>query len=654
MGFVMAVLIAAAALLFGTQLLHWLRVAPGAAWAHALAGFGLGIVLIAYAILLLGLFAALKLIWVIAILAIMIACGVGQWRLVVRAAGAARNYLRATWRNPAQSVVLVFIAIWVLMTLGSALVPPDSGDWDGLSQHLAQAWTYAHEGRVRPLWFDHHSQFPCTMQMLYTAGELADGYLTARLLHWLMGMLSVVWAVLIAQRFLSQGRGGSSVGLWTAFILVSTPIFTWLTGVAYVDLGSTFFALGALYFFLDWALNRTPNALALTGLMLAGGMTVKMQGVALAGVIIIAAAILIISQRRNWRDWGLACALVVIIGGPWYLKSHLITGNPVYPFAYEVFGGKQWTQQQADFYEHHQMAFGYGELPDGKELAQMSFWRKRLLGPREPYKWLIGPVLLTIRPWDFAVDRNLRPQALLLHWIGPLYLLLILLLLVWKRPPAVGLVMWLFLPLWLWWFFSMQYTRYLLPSLVLLCPLAGYSLSQLLSRSGPVRAAAGTVTSLWAVCALVPLVFNLIMAWPIISGKAPWEQYLNATLDVYEPSRYIARYLPEDAVIATYGEPRYYYFERPAVWADPGHSRLFVYETMQTPEDLVNRYRELGITHVLVNRAHTGDLAKATDWPMTLVREAIEARLLRQMGSFSRRQYLLLRIAYATAGDDDS
>ncbi len=652
MGLVMAVLIAAAALLFGTQLLHWLRVAPAGAWAHALAGFGLGIVTIAYAILLLGLFGVLKLVWVAIILAIMIGCGIGQWRVAVRAAGAARNYLAAAWRSPAHCIVLIFIAVSVLMTLGSALMPPDSGDWDGLSQHLAQAWTYANESRVRPLWYDHHSQFPCTMQMLYTAGELADGYITARLLHWLMGMLSVVWAVLIAQRFLGQGRGGSSVGLWTAFIVVSTPIFTWLTGVAYVDLGSAFFALGALYFFLDWALSRTADGLLLAGLLLAGGMTVKMQGVALAGVIMIAAAIVTVSQRRNWRQWVLAGALVVILGGPWYLKSYLITGNPLYPFGYQVFGGKQWTQEQADSYEHHQMAFGYGEIPDAEELKWLSFWQKRLIGPREPYKWLIGPVLLTIRPWDFAVDRSLKAQSLLLHWIGPLYLPLILLLLVWKRPPAVGLVMWVFLPLWLWWFFSMQYTRYFLPSLVLLCPLAGYSLSQLLSRSGPVRAAAGTVTSLWAVCALVPLLLNFVIAWPIITGKATWEQYLNATLDVYEPSRYIARYLPEDAVVATYGEPRYYYFERPVIWADPGHSRLFVYETMQTPQELISRHRELGITHVLVNRAHV-DLQKPDDWVATLLRGSIKEGLLRSMGPFSHRQYLLLRIAHATEGDGD-
>ncbi len=652
MGLVMALAITGAALLFGMQLLQWLRVAPSGTWAHALAGFGLGIVIIAYAILLLGLFAVLKAVWLAAILAVMLACGSSQARTVMPAIGAARSYLSALARRPAHFVVLIFIGLWMLLTLGCALMPPDGGDWDGLSQHLAQAWMYAHEGCVRPLWFDHHSQFPGTMQMLYTAGELVDGYFTARLLHWLMGMLSVVWAVLIAQRFLSE-RAGSNVGLWTAFIMVSTPIFTWLTGVAYVDLGATFFALGALYFFLDWALSRAPKALALTGLMLAGGMTVKMQGLALAGVIMLAAAILTVLQRRGWREWGLACGLVVLLGGPWYLKSYLITGNPVYPFAYELFGGKQWTQEQADFYEHHQMAFGYGEIPDRAQLAQMSFWRKRFLGPREPYKWLIGPVLLTIRPWDFAVDRSLIAQALLLHWIGPLYLPLVLLLLVGKRPPAVGLVMWLLLPLWLWWFFSMQYTRYLLPSLVLLAPLAGYSMAQLFSRSGPVRAAAGTVASLWAVCALVPLVLSFIIAWPIISGRATWEQYLNIKLDVYEPSRYIARYLPEDAVIATYGEPRYYYFERPAIWADPGHSRLFTYETMQTPQELIARYRELGITHVLVNRVHV-DLDNPDDWVIALLRGGFEEGSLQQMGSFSRRQYVLLRVEYGAEAEGGS
>jgi hypothetical protein len=657
-GFLMAAVIVAAALLFGSQLLCWTRLAPREAWPHVLAGFGIGVVTLAYGILLLGLFSALKLLWVALLLLLMVACGVRQWRLVLRASESARRYLSKCWSGTGGRILLVFFGIWLLATLGNALLPPDGGDWDGLSQHLAQAWTYAQEGRVRPLWYDHHSQFPSTMQMLFAAGELADGYFTSRIIEWLMGVFSVVWAVLIAHRFLDTSKDRSAA-LWTAFIVITTPIFTWLTGVSYVDLGLSFFLLGGLYFFLDWVLNRQSGTALAAALMFGGALTVKTQALAVAGVILFAAVLLTIREQRSIRQLAVAALLTLIVGGPWYLKSYLLTGNPVYPFAYEVFGGKLWSYEQAHMYEVHQMAFGYGAMPPEIEMRYLPAWCERFVGPREPYKWLIGPVLLTIRPWDFAVDRSRVQQALLIHWIGPLYLPLILLLLCRHRPRAVAVTLWLFLPLWLWWFYSMQYARYLLPSLLLLAPLVGYSLSRLFVRRGVVATATGTLVVLWALFALLPLYLSFAMAWPAISGQITWDQYLSRVLDVYEPSQYISAHLAEDAVIATYGEPRGYYFQRAVIWADPGHSLLFPYAPMQDAEDLIATYRDLGITHVLINRLHVGDPAERKSWPLELVQEGIESGLLRPVGSFTRHpryvhQYLLLRVADPAAPEPAS
>jgi hypothetical protein len=643
-GLAMAIAVVLAALLFGAQLLSWLRLAPDAPCAHLLAGFGLGMVFLAYAILILGLLSLLTLPWLLAIVLLMIGCGIAQWRLLPSAIRTGAAYLALVGRSVGAKVLIGFAVLWVLLTLGASLLPPNSADWDGLSQHLAQAWTYAHEGCVRPLWHDHHSQFPCTMQMLYTTGMLADGYVTARLLHWLMGLFTVAWAVLIAHHFLGDKHKHNAVGLWAGFVVMSTPAFTWLTGVCYVDLGQTFFTLASLYFFLRWAMEYDETSLLLCALMLAGGMTVKMQGLALAGVFMLASAILTLRQRRSIRPWLAATVVLIVLGGPWYLKSYLLTGNPVYPFAYELFGGKLWSPQQAEFYEVHQLAFGYGEMPPWQPDA--TWWQKRFVGPREPYKWLIGPLMLTIRPWDFAVNPKLVFQSLLVDWIGPLYLPLLLVLLLLKRPPVAGVLLWMLLPLWLWWFFSMQYSRYLLPSLLLVAPLAGYVLSVLTSRQGAVRAATITLVCVWAVASLAQPMLDLTMAGTAISGQMSWEGYLRAQLDVYEPSTYISRYLPEDAIVATYGEPRSYYFQRLAIWADPGHSRLFEYEKMCEPDDLVCRYHELGVTHVLINRMHVDPFADESDWLLELLRRTVEEGLLEPITAFPACPYfLLLRIA---------
>jgi hypothetical protein len=139
---------------------------------------------------------------------------------------------------------------------------------------------------------------------------------------------------------------------------------------------------------------------------------------------------------------------------------------------------------------------------------------------------------------------------------------------------------------------------------------------------------------------------------PALTGRMTWQTYLTHTLDVYEPSRYIAEYLPEDARVATYGEPRYYYFQRPAIWADPGHSRLLDYRAMNSPNDLVKRYRQLGVTHVLINRLHTGGGPGEAQSPeMQLIDEAITQGLLRRVTVFPRRnQYLLLAVTGTSGG----
>lgn len=644
MGVLVFFAITAAAALMGVQILRWTGLKPGRTWSAALSGTGLGMVIVGYAILIYGLISHLTIIPFAATLAVMVAVGLLSWRIIPACWYSAVSYIREVWRHgPGYRAVLVFLAFWVVLSLVGALIPPGSADYDGLSQHLAQAWTYAHEQAVFPLWFDHHSQFPATMQMLFTGGMLADGYVTARLLNCLTGLMCIIWVVLIANRFV-RTEESTLPGLWAALVVVTMPIFAYLTGVTYVDLAVASFGLGGLYFFLAWYHERQSSALLLMGLMLGGGMTVKMQILALAGLLIVASAIVAIRRSRG-RQLAVAVGLMLVVGSPWYIKTYLITGNPVYPFAYEIFGGKQWSQQQADAYERHQMEFGVGELPSPAQMRQMPGYVQRFIGPRAPHRWLMGPVLLTLYPWEFSVGSG-PAQSYLTEWIGPLVLPLALLLLFLPRPPSARTILWLMLPLWLWWFYSMQYTRYLLPTLLLLCPVLGYSLSRLLSHRGLVRASAAALTGAWSLIALVPLLLNVSIAMPVLTGQMSWQTYLTHTLDVYEPSRYIAEYLPTDAKIATYGEPRYYYFRRPAIWADPGHSRLLEYQGMAGPEELIDRYRQLGVTHVLINRMHTGGgPGEANSPPMRLIHQAIQDGLLRQVTVFPRRtQYLLLRV----------
>lgn len=645
MGILTAIFIVIASALFGSHILVRTGLAPASNLRRLFIGFGVGVVILGYLVLGIGLLRLLTLPWALCVLLLMLAVGSRELSLIPMASSELRQHLAACWREGyGEKAGLIFIAVWLVLTLTVALLPPASNDWDGLSMHLAQAWTYAHDAAVRPLWFDHHSQFPSTMQMLYAVGMLSDGYVSARILHWLMGVLTMLLAAAIARRHMSPD-GGYGPAVCAALVFTTTPILTWLTGVSYVDLAVCFFVLAALDRALAWQASSTPAHLFQTALMLGGAMAIKAQGIPIAGVIMFGALILTLRMKRPLRQWAISGALLIAVAGPWYLKSFILTGNPVYPFAYEIFGGKLWSQRQADDYEYHQLAFGWGQLPPPAAVRDMNFIKKHMLGPREPQKWLLGPIMLTIRPWEFVVNKDWVEVSLLNDWIGILYLPLLLLLIFWHRPSPVATIMWLFLPLWIFWFLMMQYTRYLIPSLVMLVPVAGYSLHRVISRPGIVRATGSTLTALWALWTLVPLTLTLYMASPALTGAASWDDYLTASLDVYAPSRYIAENLPDDAIIATYGEPRSYYFEKPAIWADAGHSQLIRYDKITTPAELITRYRELGITHVLLNRAYGADPAIATEGPLRLVQLAIDDGSLQLVRTFCRHdQYMLLRV----------
>jgi len=237
-------------------------------------------------------------------------------------------------------------------------------------------------------------------------------------------------------------------------------------------------------------------------------------------------------------------------------------------------------------------------------------------------------------------------RAMMMTSIGPLYLALLgALVFLPRRPPAAALTLWLLLPLWLWWFYSMQLSRYLLPSLVFAAPAAGYAASRCL-RSGPIlRLATVSALGLWSAAAVAIAALITVPALPVIFGTQSRVEYLLRNLDVYEPSLYIAANLPQDARIVTYGEPRCFYFDRDYFWGEPGHSDIIPYDTMRSPRDLVATYRRLGYTHVLINNAYFPGLMTSDGPCQTLLREGIETGLLVPVTRFPTRPgYILLEV----------
>ena len=459
-----------AAFLLGAQALDSLRVWRGArslpTAEKALFALGLGMVLLAYIVLAVGLVGLLRPWMLYGVVLGSVAVGFRQWRLLASAVTTLWSAFRRGVLGPSPRRALhIFLVAWCVLTLVAALAPPTDNDDDGLSQHLATPKIYLRHARIEPLWFDHHSQFPSTLQMLYTVGLSAGSAEAAKVIHWACGVAGALALVVLGRRFLPRGAGA-----WSAFALLTIPLMGWLATLAYVDLAGVFYAALLLLGLRTWAHTGRGAHLFLAAVAAGGGMAVKMQGIQLLAVAALAALVCGIrlrmgawaSLRRAFSFSLIACALAA----PWYVKSFLWTGNPVYPFAYGVFGGAQWSQAQAEPYRHHQLEFGVGDPPSPSAARDMGFLQRTFYGPRSPLNLLMAPWNLAMRPREFDVLGMNPWHAAMWCGIGPLALAMLPLLLL-KRPPGtVRLSLGMFALLWVGWLMLMQYSRYLLPNMV--------------------------------------------------------------------------------------------------------------------------------------------------------------------------------------------
>ncbi len=617
--------------------LGWSRTDEG---PRFLAAGGLGFVLLAYCVLAAGLLGGLSRPVLIALPAAFLIVGARALPELFRAAvRLLRRALPALRRSP-HGFLYALALLWLALTFLGVLGPSDARDWDGIGEHLAQAKSYLRAGRVEPLWFDHHSQFPATMVMLYSLGLALGGQGAAKLFHWGFAVLSLLAVWRLTRRHVAPEAGGPA--LW---VLMTTPLFGWLATVGYVDLSSVFFSLLAADYVLAWRQTDARGDMARAGLMAGAGMAIKMQGLFTFGVLLLAAMVWAVRLRRGLRPLLVYAALAGALAAPWYIKSWVLTGNPVYPFAYGLFGGKQWSSAQARPYAYHHASFGYGKLPAEHEWHELSALQKRLSGPRSPLMMLIAPFTLTWMP-EYYSPRQPRMTAIVMLSVGPMYLGLAPLLAVLRRrkPPAAGWLALIFAAFWLWWLQTTQLQRYLLPWLALTAPLAGLALAWLMRAERPVGAVFRTLAVVWSLMALVFLVWQVVPLAPVALGLADARAHLALNLDCYAPIAQVNRYTPPDALIGTYGEPRLFYLDRPYLWADPGHSLLIDYQAADTPEKLAGEYRRLGIDYLLINQQFFGPLGETKEKLHDLLIEGLAKGLLVPEPMPSRR-FLLLRVS---------
>ncbi|HEY3282596.1 MAG TPA: hypothetical protein VGN26_10010 [Armatimonadota bacterium] len=592
------------------------RLTQGERWLLFLA---LGLGLDAYLVLAAGLAGALTkgtLLLVLGLLTLA-AAPIGGLSLIRETLALRKG---GSWPHP-DGWTLGCLALLALCCV-AAVAPPAGLDWDGLSYHLAVPKVYLAHHRIYYVAYDHHSNFPFTVEMLFTLGLALGSPALAVLCHTAFAALGAAALGLFARRF--GWRGGSLA----AFMYLSCPMVLWEATVGYVDLGVALYLLLAVCGVLAARDAAAGDGGGEPGdrarwLLLSGvfaGLAVGCKTTAVIPVALLALGALavppgsVVAGRLKAAALYLVAAAVVAC--PWFLKSYAYTGNPVYPFLYSIFGGANWNAELARVYSLEQAGFGAG---------------------RSAADLLLLPWRLVVSPQFFSKGIGVYGS------IGPLFLgLLPLAALCRTVDRRVAGLLALSAAVLVPWAFSSQQSRYLLPLFPLWCLACAWVLVD--GGLGPRASKAGGLFVL-ACAALSVLAFARISVAPaaaVAFGAETRDDYLSRHLDLWPAARFINEQIPRSAEVLLFEETRGFYLDRGYLWANPGHSTLIPYDTFRTPAEMVEWFRARGYTHALMNARNARRGWGSSPWERLLV-EAVREGRLQQVFSERGVQVLALR-----------
>lgn len=481
--------------------------------------------------------------------------------------GSLKTFARGC-RGAFSEISAAFFIVLAVAALIPALAPPSMSDWDSLAYHLSVPKMYLQHGGIYYINFTSHSNFPFLMEMLYIPGLAIGSVAAAKLMNYWAAVLLAASIWMLAKRHFCEKSAYIAV-----LSFVGMPIVLWEATTAYIDLSTALYTVLCIYLLFNYF--DTDNRQFLFGSAISAGFACSTKMTALAVVplafVWIIAENIADKKKPNIKIAFLFAFIALLVCSPWYIKSIIYTGNPVYPFFYSIFGGKDWTSGLANTYSSLQAKFGMGH-----DFTSFIFLPYDLTFYSEKYYdapgLFVGPVLLLSLP--------------------------LLCFAKYKSKKLIGLLCFFILQIVIWFKLSQQ-SRYLLPDFALLSVIIASLLytDERLKAVRAVYSCAFVFIALFGVYTLLPSVQS---SAKYVLGEQTQDQFLSQNLDIYSCDKFVSEHLPKDAKVALYGDTRGFYLNRQYVWADPGHNALFTRD-FNSEDDLIKYWKSQKITHVFIN-----------------------------------------------------
>jgi hypothetical protein len=430
------------------------------------------------------------------------------------------------WRNGterpsiSEKVLLVLIAFPIFLALIASLAPPIAKDT--LLYHFALPKAFIAQGGAGFVEGNIASYIALGNEMHSIWAMLLGGMFDERAAEAAAGATSFLFFPLLLLAVYGGARELKIDRRWSllaTLMVASIPSAFHVASSSYIDLGLALYITLAIFALSRWWREQKRTWLVLVAIFLGAALSIKLTAV----FVFAAFALIVLLRARNDKEnagrivaHGFAALLLAgAIASPWYLRTWKATGSPVFPFYMSIWKGEAagWDVERSNLFQAMNSQYG------GNEKGSLDYVLApvRLSVTAQPeiagnfdgvlgVSFLLGLPLLILGLWKFELPIEVKIGA------------------------GVAGIMFLF------WLFSSQQLRYLLPIVPVLA-IAIISSAKVISEKigGTFRSVSQLSFAAASIAALLVSFAWFLQAAPlrVVLGGESRDEYLARNLDYY-------------------------------------------------------------------------------------------------------------------------
>ena len=479
-------------------------------------------------------------------------------------------------RNSLYSVLLLLVALGIFFSLARALTPAH-GPVDPLAYHLALPKIYLtkHALTFEPTITG--ALYPANVGMLFALGIGLRGAVLAQVIHFFLGMSTLFFIAAFCRCYFDD-----RVGAWALTFFSFTPVLVFFAPLGYIDAGVCFFQFLAVWALFNAVRYDDRRALVLAGLL--AGLAIGSKHTALPTLVV---GVGTVAVACLWRKRSVAfivrqCALLggitLAVAGPWYARSFIEAGNPIWPLGNAFFDGEPY---RGTFSSGSTAKAGQGAdalIPSFERVTKLlngiasGLWNWSWTSMPPDWQRAIGIYHVVFLPGLLIYARQRR--VVLLAAFCLLYYLMVVLRI--DGNPRYSLFLFAYLSV-----------------------LSGFVAERMVR--GRLRQLRPVLMLAVGLTVVGNLSLNFLLASSSVGhlmSDTSNDRFLMQSEGNYRVFRQVNAQLPDTAKLLLQGIVKGYYCDREYLWDHP-HQMVINYREYNTPGSLLERMRELEISHVV-------------------------------------------------------